>query len=60
MKIEMLVGMAGTDFALAPGDRTERFNDGEAIRLIEAGYAMPVAEDKIERAAKKPAAEKRG
>ncbi|MBS7699175.1 MULTISPECIES: hypothetical protein [unclassified Chelatococcus] len=60
MKIKMLTSIAGIDFALPPGEETERFSDAEAMRLIEAGMAVPVAEDKAERATKKPAPEKRG
>lgn len=60
MKIKMLTSLAGDDFAFAPGDETDRFADDEACRLVEAGYAMPVVEEKIERAVKKPVAEKRG
>lgn len=59
MKIKMLTSLAGDDFALASGDETDRFADDEARRLVEAGYAVPVVEEKVERAAKKPAAEKR-
>lgn len=59
MKIKMLTSLAGADFALAAGDETDRFGDDEARRLIEAGYAAPVVEEKIERAVKKPAAERR-
>lgn len=60
MKIRMMVSMAGVDFALAVGEETERFPDGEACRLIDAGYAAPVESKKIERAVKKPSSEKRG
>lgn len=60
MKIKMLVSIAGGDFALSPGDETERFGDAEAARLVDAGYAVPVAEAKTERATRKtPAAEQR-
>lgn len=52
MKIRMLVSTAGIDFALNVGDETERFDDAEAIRFIEAGYAVPVAEVAVERAVK--------
>jgi hypothetical protein len=45
MKIRMLVSMAGVDFALSPGDETERFSDAEASRLIAADYAAPVAQE---------------
>ena len=60
MKIKMLTSIAGSGFAFAPGDITERFDDAEVKNLIEAGYAVPVAEQKVERAVKAPATEKRG
>lgn len=52
MKLKMLTSMAGADFALSPGDETERFGDREAGRLIEAGYAVPVREATVEKAVK--------
>lgn len=58
MKLKMSVYTAGSDFALAPGDVTDRFPDAEAIRLIERGYAVPV-DDGPERAVKAPAPETR-
>jgi len=60
MKLKMLVSMAGVGFALSVHEETERFSDDEATSLIAAGYAVPVAEPKIERAVKQPAPEKRG
>jgi hypothetical protein len=60
MKIRMLQGIAGADFSLSPGDETERFSQGEAQRMIEAGFAVPVAEQRVERAVKQSAPEKRG
>lgn len=60
MKIRILTSMAGADYALNVGEETERFSDKEATRMIEAGYAVPVAEREIERAMKKPVKEKRG
>jgi hypothetical protein len=59
MKIRMLASIAGADFALSAGDETERFSEAEAIRLIEAGSAVPVAGDKTERAVAAPAPETR-
>ncbi|MGE8143056.1 hypothetical protein ACQKOE_13860 [Novosphingobium sp. NPDC080210] len=59
MKIKMLVSMAGADFALDAGQETERFGDAEALRLVNAGYAVPAAGPVIERAVKSPAREKR-
>lgn len=46
MQIRMLVGIAGADFALSPGDVTDRFDAAEAQRFIEAGYAEAVVEPK--------------
>ena len=60
MKIKMLTSMAGANFALSVNEETERFSDAEATRLIAAGYAAPVTEQKTERAVKQPAPEKRG
>lgn len=59
MKIKMLVAAGGVDFSLKGGDETERFSDREAVRLIEAGYAVPVSAHKIERAVAVPAVETR-
>ncbi|RVG43590.1 hypothetical protein [Sinorhizobium meliloti] len=59
MNIRMLVGLAGNEYALSPGDERE-FPDKEAIRLIDAGYAVPVANQKVERAVATPAVERRG
>jgi hypothetical protein len=58
MKIKMLTGLCGPDYNLAPGDAHD-FGDAEAVRLIEAGFAVPLAEIKSETATKKPAAERR-
>lgn len=59
MKIKMVVSVAGADFALSPGDVTERFDASEAIRLIEAGYAVPAGESAPETAVEPPPAETR-
>lgn len=58
MKIKMLIGLAGNEYSLAPGDERD-FPQDEAIRLIQAGYAIPSAEEKIERAVSTPVTEKR-
>lgn len=58
MKIKMLVSIAGVDFALDVGAETERFSEAEAVRLIEAGFAQPIAGVEPERAIRK-AREKR-
>jgi hypothetical protein len=60
MKLKMRIGLAGSDFSLAPGEETERFSVEEAQRLIDADYAELVAETKREVATKKAAPEKRG
>lgn len=60
MKLKMLVSMAGADFALSVNEETERFFGDEATSLIEAGYAAPVADEKVERATRKSMPEKRG
>lgn len=59
MKIQMLTSIAGVDFALAVGEETTRFPDPEALRMIAAGYAVPVAEPVLERAVKKTPTERR-
>lgn len=52
MKIKLTTSMVGTGFTLDNGDETEMFSDAEALRLIEAGFAVPVVEAKVERAVK--------
>ena len=42
MQVKMLVGMAGTNFSLSPGDVTERFSADECQRLIAKGVCEPV------------------
>lgn len=54
MKIKLLCSRAGADFAQNAGDEIVVSAD-EGTRMIEAGQAIPVAEQKIERAVK-PAA----
>lgn len=58
MLIRMLVGLSGPSYSLAPGDERE-FPDDEAMRLIEANFAVPAAHHEPEKAVKKPAREKR-
>jgi len=48
----MLVGLSGPSILLVPGDEAE-LADAEAVRLVEAGFAVPVAAP-VERAVKKP------
>lgn len=45
----MRTGLSGSEYTLQPGDEHD-FPDDEAIRLINAGYAVPVAGTKIETA----------
>ena len=59
MKIKMTCSMVSGNFSLNAGEETERFDNDEAIRIIEAGFAVPVDQKPIERAVKKPAEEKR-
>lgn len=59
MLIRMLVGLSGPALLLGPGDERD-FPQDEALRLISAGYAAPVAEIKIERAVAAVAPETRG
>ncbi len=58
MKIKMLASMAGAGFALSPGDEWET-DDDDAIRLIEAGFAVPFVDSEIETTTLEPANEKR-
>ena len=57
MKLKMLTGLSGPEYNLAPGDERE-FSKVEAVRLIEAGFAVAVA-PASETATKKLAPEKR-
>ena len=58
MKIRMLTGLSGLDYSLSPGDEREFPND-EALRLVQAGYAVAIG-GTVERAIKKtPAKETR-
>ena len=59
MKIRMLVGIAGQDFSLSPGDTTERFTAPEAGRMIASGMAEAAGVAPVERAVEAPAIEKR-
>lgn len=59
MKIRMMTSVAGVDFVLAVGEVTTRFPEAEALRMIAAGYAVPVTEPVLERAVKKSAPERR-
>lgn len=57
MKLKMLVGLSGNEYALAPGDEYE-FPEAEALRLIAAEYAVK-AEIDVERAVAQPVTERR-
>ena len=59
MKLKMQTYIAGSEYALQPGDVTDRFPDAEAQRLIDRGYAVLVVNDGIERAVKPDVAETR-
>jgi hypothetical protein len=43
----MLVGLSGSEYTLGPDDQRD-FPQAEALRLIAAGFAVPVAEVKSE------------
>lgn len=58
MLVRMLVGLSGNQYSLGPNDEYD-FPSDEALRLITAGYATPVAEIKIERAVAAPVVERR-
>lgn len=58
MKIKLLVSLSGAYESFNSGDERD-WEDSDAIRLIEAGFAVPLAETKIERAIAMPAAERR-
>jgi len=58
MIVELTVGLSGCEYSLGPGDRRD-FPSDEAVRLIEAGYAIPVADKEIERAVSVPVFERR-
>lgn len=51
MLVRMVVGLSGPTTSFSPGDEAE-FPQAEALRLVEAGFAVPVVEAKIERAVK--------
>lgn len=47
MKVRLLTGIAGVNFAFSPG-ATAEFPDDEARRLIEAGFAELVRDTSVE------------
>ncbi|MBB2793899.1 UNVERIFIED_ORG: hypothetical protein GGD58_002763 [Rhizobium pisi] len=54
MLLKMIAGLSGPEFSLAPGDEHE-FNDDEAQRLIDAGFA-----EKADAPAEAPVKTKKG
>lgn len=58
MEIRVLVGLSGNEYSLSPGDQRD-FPEKEAIRLIEAGFAVPVSEKRVEHAVRDAPAERR-
>ena len=58
MKIQMTVGLEGLELSLQAGDIYDT-DDAEAIRLIDAGFAIPFADKAIERMVKRRPAETR-
>lgn len=59
MLLKMTAGLSGPEFNLAPGDEHE-FNDDEAQRLIDAGFAVVAEADEVVPAAEAPAKTKKG
>jgi len=59
MLVRLLVGLSGPAYSLGPGDERD-FPQDEAVRLIEAGYAVPASDRAVEMTAKLPAPERRG
>lgn len=58
MLVQMTTGLSGPTLTLGPGDQHD-FPQDEALRLVAAGYAVPVAERQIERAVADPIVETR-
>ncbi|MGR9420655.1 hypothetical protein [Rhizobium leguminosarum] len=52
MLLKMTAGLSGPDFNLAPGDMHE-FDDDEADRLIDAGFAVKAETDAVPAKTKK-------
>lgn len=46
MLLKMTAGLSGPDFSLSPGDERE-FETAEALRLIEAGFAVAAEETTV-------------
>lgn len=58
MLVRLLVGLSGPAYCLNPGDERD-FPAAEGIRLVAAGYAVPVSEERCEFAVAQPAPERR-
>lgn len=58
MRIKMLVGLSGPTYTLDPGEERV-FPNEEALRIVKAGFAVPVINRDIETAVRKPTAERR-
>lgn len=58
MLVRLTTSLSGPRYTLGPGDEYEFPND-EAVRLMEAGFAVPVGEIDLERAVNQPATETR-
>lgn len=56
MKIKLLISRAGASFVNGVGDEIT-VSDAEAIRMIEAGQAVPAPESRKETTAKKTTAQ---
>lgn len=59
MLVRLLVGLSGPAYSLGPGDERD-FPQEEAVRLIEAGYAVPTSGRVVETTERSPAPERRG
>lgn len=58
MLVRMLVDLSGPGLLLRPGEEHD-FPQDEAIRLVSARYAIPVAAVPVETADRQPATERR-
>jgi hypothetical protein len=59
MKLKVVHCMAGSDYVHNPGDVVE-FADDEAVRLIDAGIAEPLAPETAQEGPAETAAQPRG
>lgn len=57
MKVRLLVSRAGVGFSQNAGDEID-VDTAEAARMIEAGQAVPIRDQNVERATQKVAVEK--